>query len=104
MFAEYRKYPLFRATQSYRIMAKKEQPVNSNTNVNNNTNVVNVRIPLQRKRAAKKEQKPNWVLKAIVVAIIGLICSIIIIYVTHSTAANGKPAYIQGGTPAETAN
>lgn len=83
-------------------MAKKEQPINVNNNVNNNTNVINIQNPKPRKSIAKKEKKPNWVLKAIVIAGIGLICSIIVVYVKNSTAANGKPAFIQNGTPAIT--
>ncbi|MDP1803206.1 MAG: hypothetical protein Q8L81_17725 [Bacteroidota bacterium] len=75
-------------------MAKKEQPAN----VNNNTNIVNVHVPPTKKTYTKKEKKPNWVLKAIVVAAIGLVCTVIVIYVKHSTAANGKPSFIQGGT------
>jgi hypothetical protein len=81
-------------------MAKKETPTNVNTNVNNNTNVVNVHVASSRNPYVKKEKKPNWIIKAIVIATIGLISSIIIIYVKHSTATNGKPAYIQNGTPA----
>lgn len=79
-------------------MAKKEEPTHINTNVNTNTNIVNVHIPHQQRHRMKKERKPNWFVKAIVLAVIGLISSIIIIYIKNSTAANGKPAFIQNGT------
>jgi hypothetical protein len=72
-------------------MAKKEQA----TNVNNNTNIVNVHVSRTQKPRTRKMKKPNWIVKAIVLAVIGLAASIIIIYVKHSTAANGKPAFIQ---------
>lgn len=73
-------------------MEKKEPtPVN----INNNTNVVNVKVQHPRKPRAKKEKKTDWLVKAIVVGIIGLISAMIITYVNHSTAANGKPAFIQ---------
>lgn len=74
-------------------MAKKEQPVNSNSNTNHN--IVNVTVPAKRRSYSRKTKKPNWLLKAIVVAAIGLVVSVIVIWVERSTAANGKPAYIQ---------
>ena len=81
-------------------MITKKEPTNSNINTNNNVNnnVNNIHVHnAPRKSPIKKEKRPNWIVKAIVVAVIGLVCSVILIYVKNSTAANGKPAYIQGG-------
>lgn len=72
--------------------------INTNNNVNNNNVNVEVNVAHPRKSTTKKKAKPNWLIKAIVVAVIGLICSVILIYVKNSTVSNGKPAYIQGGT------
>ncbi len=77
-------------------MAKKETA----TNVNNNTNIVNVHIPKRTRTSPKKEKKPHWLLKAVIIGMISLIVSLILLYVEESSSANGKPAYIQGGAPA----
>jgi len=76
-------------------MAKKETA----SNVNNNTNIVNVHLPKRTRSVSKKEKKPHWLLKAIVIGMIGLIVSLILLYLEESRSTNGKPAYIQGGTP-----
>jgi hypothetical protein len=80
-------------------MAKKETASTStNIKTDGNHNNIHVHVGHPKKEQAKKEKKPNWVVKIIVGAAIGLICSIILIYVKNSTASNGKPAYIQGGS------
>jgi hypothetical protein len=78
-------------------MAKKEQPMNSNTNLN----IVNVNIPERKRSYAKKAKKPNWLLRALVVTAIGTVVSIVLTWVQRSTAANGKPAYIQSAPTAD---
>jgi len=77
-------------------MAKKDTPTNNNVNINNNN--VNVHVTHPKKTKPKKETKPNWLLKAVIIGAITLISSIILVYVKNSTAANGKPAFIQNGS------
>jgi hypothetical protein len=98
---------------------KKEEPINSNANnninnninTNNNTNNnvnnnhVSVHVELSDPKSnirEKQEHKPNWVVKAIVLALIGLAVSIIGYYATNQSNQKHKPAVIENGAPAIT--
>lgn len=79
-------------------MAKKEEPVGVN-NVNNNTNNVNVNVHIPpKKRTYNKKKKPNWIVKAVVLGIIGLVVAVMTYYLTNGNSA-GKPAIIENNTP-----
>ncbi|MDP2386163.1 MAG: hypothetical protein Q8M29_07315 [Bacteroidota bacterium] len=72
-------------------------PVNSN--VNNNTNNINLNVKVEHPKVPRKpkvveKKKPNWVVKALVVGIIGLVASLITYYVTNDKN-NHKPAIIE---------
>ena len=58
---------------------KVEEPAafsNVNNNTNNNNIHVNVKVPrAPRKTIKKQEKKPHWIVKAVVVAIVGLVIS-----------------------------
>lgn len=81
-------------------MAKSTSPVNSNINRNNNN--VNVKVDLHhpKKSITKKKTKPNWLLRAIVIAIIGFVLSLIAYYIKTSMNENHDPAVIENGTSA----
>jgi hypothetical protein len=81
---------------------KDEVPVtNSNINTNNINVNVNVKRPkVVRKRTPKKEEKPNWILKAIVIGIISLALPFIWSYVKDAyEGGKAKSPAIYGGTP-----
>jgi uncharacterized protein HemX len=66
-------------------MAKKE-PTNSNVNTNNNVNNIHIHPHKPHaKKHAEKADKLNWLVKAIIVGIIGLGLSLIGYYVKHNT-------------------
>jgi len=81
-------------------MAKKETtPTNVNTNINQNTNNITVNVPpTVKKPRSRKAKKPNWVVKAVVLALIGLAVTLIVIYVEGGE--KGKTSHIEGGSPA----
>lgn len=67
---------------------KDETPVtNSNVNTNNNTNNVNVNVKLEqpkpRRAPQPKKKQTNWVTKAIVLGVIGLVLSILGYYLKN---------------------
>lgn len=79
---------------------KKQETPFSNINTNNNINNinVNVKVPRSRKQVSKKS-KPNWILKAIIVGIIGLVISFLTYYINNSfNKDKHKPAIIENGT------
>jgi hypothetical protein len=57
-------------------MQPKKQPENSNVNTNKNTNNVSVNVNVMHPKSRTPTiQKPNWVVKAIVLGVIGLVLS-----------------------------
>jgi hypothetical protein len=83
---------------------KEDLPVtNSNINTNNNTNHVNVNVKLEQPKKTTKsniqaKSKPNWVVKTIVVGLIGVLLSILGIYLKNRLSdASGRPAEIENG-------
>ncbi len=91
--------------QKNNMAAKKpDQPTISDSNVNTNNINVNVKVEKEkakRKSASQKQTKPNWVLKTIVVGLIGLALSIIGYFVKGQFEDGGhKPDVIDGsGAP-----
>lgn len=73
----------------------KEKIANSNINTNNNNIKVDVKVGHPKKRAYNKKQKPNWILKAIVVALIGLAITLALNYIMSDKGGEGKPAVIE---------
>ena len=78
-------------------MATKKQAdipaTNHNVNTNNNTNHINVKVEYPKKRApSKKKDKPNWILKAVVVGVVGLVLSLVGYYVKKQIDEKEKPA------------
>lgn len=58
---------------------KKEEVPISNSNINTSNNTINLNVNVEKpkssrkKKAVKEESKPNWIIKAVVVGLIGLI-------------------------------
>ncbi len=77
------------------IKNKEEVPtINSSINTNNNTINVNIEKPKssRKKKAFKEESKPNWIIKAIVVGLIGLILPFLWNYIKNVLEGGfGKP-------------
>ncbi len=84
-------------------MATKKESIPTNVNNNTNNNSVNVKVDVytpKRVSAKKKEkEKPNWLLKALVVALIGFVLSIITYYIKTKNGSH-NPAVIENGAPA----
>jgi hypothetical protein len=83
---------------------KKEEVPITNSNINNNTNNVNVNVHVPKPRAsrktpAKKQAKPNWVLKAIVIGLIGLAIAFLGKLTGVFGGGKGSPAVIENRTP-----
>jgi LPS O-antigen subunit length determinant protein (WzzB/FepE family) len=70
-------------------MVKKDTPTNVNTNNNVNNNNVNVNVNVQQPKTTepKKTSEPNWIIKAIVVAVIGAIVSAGAYYIKNGFGA-----------------
>lgn len=89
-------------------MATKKETIPTNVNTNNNTNNtnVNVKVDLQKPKrtpAKKKEaekEKPNWLLKAITIALIGFALSLIAYYIQDNNSNTHNPPVIENGAPA----
>lgn len=88
-------------------MVKKleENPI-TNQNINNNHNNINIDVKVERpktirKAKPKEKPKPNWVIKAIVLGVIGLTISLLGYYLKGGKS-DGKhnPAVIENGSPA----
>lgn len=73
----------------------KEKVTNSNVNTNNNNIKVDVKVEHPKKRAYNRKKKPNWILKAIVLALIGLAITLILNYIMSDKGGEGKPAVIE---------
>jgi hypothetical protein len=72
----------------------------TNQNVNNNTNNIHLNLKVEqakapRKTAPPKKAKPNWVVRAIVIGIIGLTLSLIGFYIKKTK--DHKPHSIENG-------
>ncbi|TND10180.1 MAG: hypothetical protein FD123_428 [Bacteroidetes bacterium] len=69
---------------------KEETPVtNSNINTNNNTNNINLNVKVEqpkpdRRSPSPPKKKPNWVVKTIVIGIIGLVLSLLGVYLKRT--------------------
>jgi len=77
---------------------KKTEPQVSVSNVNNNTNHIKVdlKLPKSRKPKSKKQEKPNWILKAVLLTLIGAGGTILVYFMTQdSDHQNNKPAVIE---------
>lgn len=76
-------------------MATKSAPVNNNlnNNVNNNTNNVHVNVHVKppRKKAFKKESKPNWYTRKIIIAIIAIVVSVSAYFINKNLDAKSAP-------------
>lgn len=88
------------------VKKKDETPVtNSNINTNNNTNNVNVNVKVEHPKAPRrtnppKKSKPNWVLRAFVIGLIGLALSLVGYYVKRAyDGGNGQPPSVHNGAP-----
>lgn len=79
---------------------KKVENPNAISNVNTNNNHVNVN--LEHPKTNPTEKKPNWVVKTIVVGLIGLAISLLGYYIKNHYATDGKnsPPTIENGAPA----
>ncbi len=73
----------------------------SNVNTNNNNVHVNVNLEHPKTNSAKK---PNWIVKTIVVGIIGMALSLLGYYLKkyYDSGQKNSPPTIQNGTPAIT--
>jgi hypothetical protein len=73
------------------VKKKEETPANSNINTNN----INIKIEqpkASRKITSPKKDKPNWIVKAIVIGVIGLALSLIGYYLKKTMeGGHGKP-------------
>lgn len=78
----------------------------SNINTNNNTNNVNVNVKLEQPKAASQNSPPpqktklNWVVKTIVIGIIGLALSLLGFYIKRAyDGGTGQPSAIESNVP-----
>jgi len=78
---------------------KKDEVPTTNSNVNTNNNTINVNVNVEKpkssrkKKAVKEESKPNWIIKAVVVGLLGLILPFFWNYIKNVLeGGHGKPA------------
>lgn len=75
-------------------MATKSAPVNNNhnNNVNNNTHNIHVKVVNQsEKKAVKKESKPNWYTRKIIIAIIAIVVAVLAYFINKNLDAKSAP-------------
>lgn len=75
-------------------MATKSAPVNNNlnNNVNNNTHNIHVKVVNQpEKKAVKKEAKPNWYTRKIIIAIIAIVVAVSAYFINKNLDAKSVP-------------